>query len=345
MLKRILCWFGQTYIYLKIFKSTSYNWGSKLSDSFKDKEKIRENKWETIKSIVISIIVAIAMWYIVSVQDRIEAQVDLNVDYMKIPPNLVITKGLIPKVTVRLKGPEKLIRSIPRDNVVHTVNLSGIKKGANKVPITMDVLGPVFRAFDIVDISPAEIELIADNIVERSVRIKLLFDSPLLGNALTVEEGNVFPSNVILRGPEETISKMSELPLVVKVDPKEVGINEVKNMLLNTPSFVSADPPSVRVKYIVTSGREKINRYYRIDIVGDNSSQYEISPKDLFLELEVPEALTKDSKYLKQLRVTVVPPDMAPGQTVKLKPQITNVPDGMGYEYPPNTEIYVTKIR
>lgn len=315
-----------------------------MSDSFKDKEKIREERWENAKSITISIIVAIAMWYMVSVRDRIEAQIDLSVDYMKIPQNLVVTKGLLTKITVRLKGPEKLIRSIPRDNVVHTVNLAGIKKGSNTVPISMEVLGPAFRAFDIVDINPPELELMVDNVVERSVRVKLVFDSPLLGKALTVDQENVQPGTVILRGPEEIISKMTELPLVIRLDPKEKGTSEAKTIPLVTPSFVSANPQTVRVRYTVTSGLKTINRNYPIEIADDNTGQYEISPTELYLVLQVPQALSNDQHYLDQLRVTVVPHDMEPGQTVKLKPQITHIPDGMVIMNQNNTEISVTKI-
>lgn len=293
-----------------------------MSDSFRDKEKAKENFWENTKNISISVVVAIAMWYIVSVQDRIEAQVEINVDYMQIPPNLIVTKGLISKLTVRLKGPEKLIRAIPRDNFVHTVNLSSIKKGVNKVPISTEVLGPSFRAYDIVDIDPPSIEVSADNLVERSVPIKQVLDSPLLGKALTVTGVNVHPGTVIVRGPETVISEMRDLPLVISLDPREEGTSEPKTLVLDTPSLVSATPPSVRVSYTVTSSRDTVSRFFPVEIDNGNSGEYEISPKDLYLVVEVPFALVNNQEYLDELKITVVPHDMEPNQTVKLKPNI-----------------------
>lgn len=80
------------------------------------------------------VLAAVGMWYVVSVRDRLEAQVEVNIDYYGIPPNLVVTDGLISKITVRLRGPETLLRSIPQQRLTQAVDLSDIKKGVTVVP-------------------------------------------------------------------------------------------------------------------------------------------------------------------------------------------------------------------
>ena len=98
-------------------------------------------------SLLVAVLAAVGMWYVVSVRDRLEAQVEVNIDYYGIPPNLVVTDGLISKITVRLRGPETLLRSIPQQRLTQAVDLSDIKKGVTVVPLGGDNLGPTFRAF------------------------------------------------------------------------------------------------------------------------------------------------------------------------------------------------------
>lgn len=85
-------------------------------------------------SFLLSVLIAVGMWYMVSVRDRLEAQFDVNLDYYGIPANLVITDGLITKATVRLRGPETLLRSVTQRKLIQAVNLSNIKKGTTVVP-------------------------------------------------------------------------------------------------------------------------------------------------------------------------------------------------------------------
>lgn len=93
-------------------------------------------------SLLVAVLAAVGMWYVVSVRDRLEAQVEVNIDYYGIPPNLVVTDGLISKITVRLRGPETLLRSIPQQRLTQAVDLSDIKKGVTVVPLGGDNLGP-----------------------------------------------------------------------------------------------------------------------------------------------------------------------------------------------------------
>ena len=41
--------------------------------------------------------VAVGMWYVVSVRDRLEVQLEVGIEYNGIPPGLVVTDGLVSK--------------------------------------------------------------------------------------------------------------------------------------------------------------------------------------------------------------------------------------------------------
>ena len=68
-------------------------------------------------SLLVAFAVAVGMWYVVSVRDRLEVQLEVGIEYNGIPSGLVVTDGLVSKVQVRLRGPEILLRS-PKNRTV-----------------------------------------------------------------------------------------------------------------------------------------------------------------------------------------------------------------------------------
>ena len=89
-------------------------------------------------SLLVAFAVAVGMWYVVSVRDRLEVQLEVGIEYNGIPSGLVVTDGLVSKVQVRLRGPEILLRSISSRSLTEAINLSNIKKGTIIVPVDSD---------------------------------------------------------------------------------------------------------------------------------------------------------------------------------------------------------------
>lgn len=308
---------------------------------FKKYRDLSTKRAPNIVFMALAVLCATAMWYAVSKRDLIEAQVEVMLDYTGTPPGLIVTHGLVNTMNVRLRAPETLLRALPRESLRTSIDLSNIKIGENSIPLGNGQV-PEFRAFDIIDIQPPRIDITADREIERSVRVNASVESPLGSDALTIENVTVNPGTVILRGPESVISKKTEIGVKLQVDPKSVGLPQNKMITLDTPSLVSASPSAVDVKYTITSGRTVLTRQCPIIIAGDTLHSYETTPSELTVRVEVPEALAKDANYLKQLEARVVPPDMNPGQTLRLRPSF-NLPEGMSFATPPDREITVTR--
>lgn len=279
-------------------------------------------------SVIIAIITAVGMWYVVSVRDRLEAQLEVNIDYHGVPSGLVVTDGLVSKVHVRLRGPELLLRSISQQTLTQAIDLSGIKKGTTVVPLTGEHMGPQLRAFELIDVQPPRIVVRADNLIERSVPVRAEIESPLRSGVLTVENVIVSPASVTLRGPESVLSDMSHVPLIITLDPNAAGTTVRQTLPLDTPSLVNAMPGSVAVQYTITSGRTVVTRQVKVEVEAENARNYAVEPDSLELLVEVPEALARNSSYLRKLGVIVVPPPMESGQSRQVDPRI-RLPEGM----------------
>ncbi|MBO4301417.1 MAG: YbbR-like domain-containing protein [Desulfovibrio sp.] len=290
---------------------------------------------------LLALLIAVGMWYMVSVRDRLEAQVEVSLDYIGVPHNLMITEGLINKVVLRLRGSETLLRAVTRGNLVQAVDLSSIKKGTTIVPLAAEHLDARFRAFELIDVQPPRIVVKADNVMERSVPVRAVVESPLNSGALTVENVSVTPATVALRGPESIIADISHVPLIIMLDPKAAGTTVHRTIALDTPSLVTPSPASVKVQYTITSGRTVLTRRCKVMFVGGARRQYTVHPSEIDVLVEVPEALARNSRYLKEMEVSVAVPDIGPGESAKL-PLHFRLPEGMTLLNPLSEEVTVT---
>lgn len=275
-----------------------------------------------------AILISVCMWYFVRVSQQMETQIDVNLDYSGIPQNLVVTSGLINKLHVRLRGPAVLIRSIPREMRNYTINLSMIKKGRTAVPMGGEDLLAIYRAFEVIDIDPPRIEVIADTLVERNVPVHYTFDSPIGMDAIPVEDFRINPSVVTIRGPESKINEITDIPLTIHLDPRAADVVVDENRILDTPGLVTANPPSVRVIYRINSGREVIPRICPVTLIGKDAKNYKVEPAEMTVLVEVPKTLAKDESYLKKLKLSVALPQMELADSQQMKVRV-ELPEGM----------------
>lgn len=295
-------------------------------------------------AMLVAVVAAAAMWYSVSVRDRMEGQLEVYLDYLGLPPNLVVTEGQIPKITVRLRGPETLMRSLLKQRLTKAIDLSNVKKGETFVPIANDEIIPAFRAFEVIDIQPPRLAIKADALTERNVPLRTNVKSPLSGGALTVENLSVSPATVTLKGPEAVISGMPSLPLTIPLDAKAAGTTVEQNITLDTPSLVSASPPSVRVRYTITSGRKVISRLCDVKVAGNAANNFVVTPSTLSVMVEVPEALSQNAAYLNQLEVSVLPPHLEAGESRRVRLRF-KLPEGMTLLGPTDEEVNIARAR
>lgn len=293
---------------------------------------------------LLAIIVAGALWWFVSVRDMVEAEISISIDYINVPSDLVVTGGNVSKVSIRLRAPEALIRPLSKENLRYPVSLEKIKKGITVVPLNWEQLDSKFRAFHIIDIDPTRLTIKADTLVEKIVPVKTEEEQPFMSDSLKVENVRSNPGSVILKGPQTTISEMQYVTVLFRPDPKITGEEQEVTVPVDTPNLVSAVPAHVNVSFTITSGRKTISREYPILLGGSLEEHYEVNPETIQIEAEVPEGLSKNSQYLNQFEVTVVPPVMKKDESRKVKLTF-HIPEGFKLLKQSATEATVTKIK
>lgn len=285
---------------------------------------------------------ALAMWYTVTVRDRLNVQLDIRLDYKNIPDNLIVMDGLLNKVTVRIRGPQTLVRSLNPADLSQVINLSQIKKGSNVIPLVPEKLESSIRAFEVLEVVPPRLNLEVDALVERALPVKPTLKSLLNGAALTVDGMTVVPSSVVVRGPESLVGSMRHVNLNIPLDPSAAAGIHSQMFALDLPSLVTATPGAVKVEYTITSVRKELVLQRDVQIDAPDKRNYSVVPGTVSLRVEMPEALFRNNAYLNRVRVTVTPPTMQGGSSVQV-PVHMEFPDGMRLVEPGQASVTVTK--
>lgn len=292
--------------------------------------------------LLLAFVAASAMWYTVTVGDRLDAQIDIRLDYKNVPENLIVMDGLLSKVTVRIRGPQTLLRAINPQDLSQVINLSRIKKGSNVIPLVPEKLDSNIRAFEVVEVVPPRLTLEVDALVERTLPVKPVLKSLLTGAALTVDGMTISPPNVTVRGPESLLSSMRTVNLSIPLDPSAVAGIHSQIFALDLPSLVTANPGAVKVEYTITSGRKELVLQREVIVDAVDRRNYTVTPANITLRVEMPEALLKNNSYLSKARLTVTPPLMKGGST-ELVPIRVELPDGMRLVEPVQPSVSVTR--
>ena len=86
--------------------------------------------------LLVAFLLALGLWYTLNAREQIERVVEVRLDYKGLPTGLIVTGGQLNKVSVRLRGPQELLRSMTNREISYTMDLSGVTPGKNVIPLT-----------------------------------------------------------------------------------------------------------------------------------------------------------------------------------------------------------------
>ena len=251
----------------------------------------------------IALFLAATLWYMVTVRDKVESWVDVRVEFKGAPSGLVIRDGLINKVAVRLRAAMGLSRSLSGRDASVALDLSGVTKGVNTLHITPKML-PFTNAFEVMEITPQRIQIIADSVDVRTVPLEATFDTTLPSDFF-IRSLQFIPPSVTVRGAETLVGTLTS----VKVPLALGGIGKpgasVLTVSVPAPESVSVTPAQVNVELEVGL-RTKTTRLTREVLTGHaQGSGIKASPQRVTVTVEVPESYVGNAEVLSQILATV----------------------------------------
>ncbi|MEK7786555.1 MAG: CdaR family protein, partial [Chloroflexota bacterium] len=202
----------------------------------------------------------------------------LAVATTNLPEGMVLVGGPLPAVDVSLRAPQSVWASLTPDQLQVTVDLSGVESGIVNLPLTATVDE---RDARITAITPAQIQVTLENVVNRSVPVRL----EIAGQAATgyqADDGHATPDLALVSGPASAADSVSELVARVNLDNTKESIDDsIVLVPLNASgqvvSGVTVEPPIVAVNIPVRQLGGYRDVAVKAVVVGQVASGYSLT--------------------------------------------------------------------
>jgi len=191
--------------------------------------------------------IALGIWFNASVEDRLvssEKVVEASVSY--ISPRGFVVVNPVQNVNVRLGGSKKAIRQLNPSMVDVQVDLSRRAAGMTEITLSSEnVLAP--DGLEVTSIEPNTIRLdLEKEVTQRLPVFPKLTGEPAAG--AVVQEPEVFPSQVLVTGPESILARVESLSTApVNLDGHALPFDEPVAVIAPDPLIQIVQPARVTV--------------------------------------------------------------------------------------------------
>jgi len=187
----------------KLAASIGSHWKQTSSYSLEFPKGI--TRWKVFAQMFASLILAVVFWsaLILSQGEILEKIITVAVDYTASPSNLILVGDKQKEVRLHLSGPRSDLDTIVPDHMSAKINLSKAVEGKQTFVITRENLR-LPRHVQLLDVTPANIELALAEIVEHEVPVKPQLVGKLPGS-LQIRSIELKPEKVKVLSPVASI--------------------------------------------------------------------------------------------------------------------------------------------
>jgi len=160
-------------------------------------------------SCLISLLLAIVLWYNVGGEQTVDTSVMIPVEVLNLPRELVISNQFKREIEVTVNGPRTMIMEIENGQITRQIDLSNATPGTRVV--TNDVSSiDLPRGIDVLRIQPSSIILSLDKLVKKTFPINpVTTGTPMVGYIL--KRLKMDPEVISITGPETVLSRYEVL--------------------------------------------------------------------------------------------------------------------------------------
>jgi len=271
--------------------------------------------WNNWQYRVLAILLALACWYVVSGQEKVETWLEVPLEFVNLPPRMEITSGLVSKLQVRIRGTSNQVRSLNVGRLAYKLDLGKISVGTNVIPLVPESM-TITSAVEVVEISPTRLELVADVVVSKNVPVKLDWTG-LPGDDVQFRNATVFPETVTVTGFASALESVDSISTaLVQVSP-DVSLTASGRTRLLMPKDVRTPVSSVSYELQFGLTTQELWVKMNLEPVRYETFSYTFEPKFVRIRLEIPVRLLKDKDWRESLRLVIDPgSNPAIGQSV-----------------------------
>jgi YbbR domain-containing protein len=157
-----------------------------------------------------SILLAIALWFAVSGEERTETTITMALELVNLHKNLMAINEVPPAIQVRVVGPRSIVNNLSQTRLTQTMDLTGYKGGRHTFS-----LGPNSFSFprgvQVIRIQPNPINLTLAATMTQTLPVKpILENKPPEG--YEVISAQIRPVQVTVKGPYSELAELNFIP-------------------------------------------------------------------------------------------------------------------------------------
>ncbi|WP_167590477.1 CdaR family protein [Oceanidesulfovibrio indonesiensis] len=255
--------------------------------------------------LILAFLLAATAWFFVSGRERVDAWIELPVEFTGVQKDIVVRRGLRNKIEVRVRGPQGLVRNLDTRNVAYSLDLSAIRPGMNTVNLDSANL-PLPGSIEVIEIDPPRLQVVADRIEEKVVAVIPQWSGEL-DEHYFLRGNETIPAVTKIRGPKEFVDRIEVIPTqVVTVEDSSPDTLVEDNVSLALPDEISADPHRVQMRLVFDVEKQAVDMKAPVRV--DNFSGYdvEVDPAQVNVSLLAPVPLLEDGSLEETVAMNVV---------------------------------------
>ena len=174
-------------------------------------------------TMILSFLMAVAIWIVVvtffstdartTIKD-VPIDIDYNSSYLNL--DLEIIDQNIENVDVTVVGPRNIVGSLTKDDIIVYPNINSVKM-AGKYELSLNaVKKSSIMEYQIESLSDYQVSVRFDHLAEKTFKIDTDISSLTIPDDLMVDKITITPDNVVVKGPEGTVNKISKVVATVE---------------------------------------------------------------------------------------------------------------------------------
>lgn len=193
----------------------------------------------------LAITIAIILWIIANFEQDVEKNISIDIQYNRLQPDLIITNNPPQKLNLRVRGSRTKLAILNTENYAFPVNLDEVSKGISKFDVRTDQIR--MAGVQIIGISPAELVLEIDDLIEKDIAVKPNIGIPDIGFKI-LNDPNVDPKSVTVKGPKKLLSNLKFINTdLVSIEGEKSNFTIEVPLKPPSPLITIKDEPIVKI--------------------------------------------------------------------------------------------------
>jgi YbbR domain-containing protein len=285
-----------------------------------------KNKPENWILKVVSLCLAIMLWYFVVGEDQVDINMQVPIEIINLPKSLIISNQYKGDIDVSVRGPRSMIQDLRNRNITRPVDLSTAQPGTIVIKNDEESI-PFPRGISVQRLQPTNITLQLDQLIQKTIPIEPVTEGkPAKGHEL--QKIYLDPDQLLISGPKAILDKEHKIKTyVINLE----GLNHTTAIQVH----LNLDPDLFQLLgETVVSARIEVREQMEERTVKNilvNAREADIpvtvKPSSVTVKAAIPVNLIKDTPELSMLfRASVSIKDISEPQTLKVTVNGVNVP-------------------